>query len=198
MSYGLKATLERHQSQQRLCVLGAVSLYRAAPRLRGLGMVFQNYALMPHMTVFENIAFPLRVESLPEDEIRRRVGDAAATMTASFLNYAETPTGRELLLEPIRRFGYGAAVGIVIDDTDMDTTDELDVVDFVIKKPDGTTVTMKAVETDVHSGRFIGRVFPVEGTPDADYDGAEPEAPEAPQVEPSHGTPTRMPGGKLK
>ena len=40
---------------------------------RGLGMVFQNYALMPHMTVFENIAFPLQVRRLPKDEIRRKV-----------------------------------------------------------------------------------------------------------------------------
>ncbi|MFW1401593.1 ATP-binding cassette domain-containing protein, partial [Vibrio parahaemolyticus] len=40
---------------------------------RGLGMVFQNYALMPHMTVFENIAFPLQVRRLPKAEIKRKV-----------------------------------------------------------------------------------------------------------------------------
>lgn len=40
---------------------------------RGLGMVFQNYALMPHMTVFDNIAFPLRVRKVPSKEIRERV-----------------------------------------------------------------------------------------------------------------------------
>lgn len=45
------------------------------PSQRGLGMVFQNYALMPHMTVFENIAFPLRVRRLPRDEIQRKVKD---------------------------------------------------------------------------------------------------------------------------
>jgi len=45
---------------------------------RGLGMVFQNYALMPHMTVFENIAFPLRVRRLPKDEIKRKVDEALA------------------------------------------------------------------------------------------------------------------------
>jgi putative spermidine/putrescine transport system ATP-binding protein len=46
-----------------------------APSKRGLGMVFQNYALMPHMTVFENIAFPLRVRKLGSDEIKRKVGE---------------------------------------------------------------------------------------------------------------------------
>jgi len=40
---------------------------------RGLGMVFQNYALMPHMTVFENIAFPLQVRRMSRSEIRERV-----------------------------------------------------------------------------------------------------------------------------
>jgi putative spermidine/putrescine transport system ATP-binding protein len=40
---------------------------------RDLGMVFQNYALMPHMTIYENVAFPLRVRGLPRAEIRRRV-----------------------------------------------------------------------------------------------------------------------------
>jgi putative spermidine/putrescine transport system ATP-binding protein len=42
---------------------------------RGLGMVFQNYALMPHMTVFQNIAFPLQVRKLSKEDIRKRVMD---------------------------------------------------------------------------------------------------------------------------
>ena len=45
------------------------------PGQRGLGMVFQNYALMPHMTIFENIAFPLRVRRIAEGEIRARVAE---------------------------------------------------------------------------------------------------------------------------
>jgi len=47
------------------------------PVQRGIAMVFQSYALYPHMTVFENIAFPLRVERRPQAEIEQRVGDAA-------------------------------------------------------------------------------------------------------------------------
>ena len=47
------------------------------PRERGLAMVFQSYALYPHLTAFENIAFPLRIAGRPEAEIRRRVEETA-------------------------------------------------------------------------------------------------------------------------
>jgi multiple sugar transport system ATP-binding protein len=48
-----------------------------APRDRNLAMVFQNYALYPHLSVYENIAFPLRLHKLPDDDVRERVGRAA-------------------------------------------------------------------------------------------------------------------------
>ena len=47
------------------------------PKARNVAMVFQSYALYPHMTVFENIAFGPRVRKIPEAEIKRLVGDAA-------------------------------------------------------------------------------------------------------------------------
>jgi multiple sugar transport system ATP-binding protein len=47
------------------------------PKDRNIAMVFQNYALYPHMTVFENMAFGLRIKKVPKDEIQRRVNDAA-------------------------------------------------------------------------------------------------------------------------
>lgn len=43
------------------------------PFKRGLGMVFQNYALFPHMTVFDNIAFPLKMRPVPKNTIRQKV-----------------------------------------------------------------------------------------------------------------------------
>ena len=55
------------------------------PRDRDIAMVFQSYALYPHMTVFDNMAFGLRVRKLPRDEIRRRVEDAAGTLGLSEL-----------------------------------------------------------------------------------------------------------------
>jgi|DewCreStandDraft_5_1066085.scaffolds.fasta_scaffold00193_3 multiple sugar transport system ATP-binding protein len=50
------------------------------PQRRDVGMVFQNYALYPHMTVAENIAFPLRVRKVPTAEIRQRVRQIAALL----------------------------------------------------------------------------------------------------------------------
>ena len=53
-----------------------------APRDRNLAMVFQNYALYPHLTVFENIAFPLRLAKgkYTDEQVRKLVTDAAATL----------------------------------------------------------------------------------------------------------------------
>jgi multiple sugar transport system ATP-binding protein len=47
------------------------------PRDRNIAMVFQNYALYPHLTVFENMAFPLRLQKMPQDEVYARVTNAA-------------------------------------------------------------------------------------------------------------------------
>src|ERR671912_91826 len=58
-------------------VIGGKRVNDLAPRDRNLSMVFQNYALYPHMTVYENIAFPLRLSKTPDDEVRRRVTEAA-------------------------------------------------------------------------------------------------------------------------
>ena len=57
------------------------------PHKRGIGMVFQNYALFPHMTVYENLAFPLRVRKVEKDEIDKKV-DKALSMVS--LNGFET------------------------------------------------------------------------------------------------------------
>src|SRR6059058_6311891 len=48
-----------------------------APKDRDIAMVFQNYALYPHMTVFENMAFGLRLRHVPKPEVNGRVDDTA-------------------------------------------------------------------------------------------------------------------------
>ena len=47
------------------------------PKDRDIAMVFQNYALYPHMTVFDNMAFGLKLRKVPKDEIKRKVEEAA-------------------------------------------------------------------------------------------------------------------------
>ncbi|MFM2355139.1 MAG: sn-glycerol-3-phosphate transporter ATP-binding protein UgpC [Pseudomonadota bacterium] len=58
-------------------VIDGRDVSREAPVDRGIAMVFQSYALYPHLSVFENIAFPLRVARLPEPEVQQKVGRAA-------------------------------------------------------------------------------------------------------------------------
>jgi multiple sugar transport system ATP-binding protein len=50
------------------------------PKDRDIAMVFQNYALYPHMSVYDNMAFGLKLRKMPKDEISRRVNDAAETL----------------------------------------------------------------------------------------------------------------------
>jgi multiple sugar transport system ATP-binding protein len=62
-------------------LIGGQRMNEKAPRERNLSMVFQNYALYPHLTVFENIAFPLRLsKKFSDDEIRQKVRTAAETL----------------------------------------------------------------------------------------------------------------------
>ena len=56
-----------------------------APRDRDIAMVFQNYALYPHMTVFENMAFGLKLRKVPKEEISRKVEEAARILDISHL-----------------------------------------------------------------------------------------------------------------
>ena len=55
------------------------------PAERDIAMVFQNYALYPHMTVEDNMAYGLKIAKVPKDEIKRRVDKAAATLELSHL-----------------------------------------------------------------------------------------------------------------
>ncbi len=56
-----------------------------APKDRDIAMVFQSYALYPHMTVFENMAFGLKLRKVPKDEIKRLVEEAAKSLDISHL-----------------------------------------------------------------------------------------------------------------
>ncbi|MEW6267394.1 MAG: ABC transporter ATP-binding protein [Thermodesulfobacteriota bacterium] len=57
-------------------LIGGRDITATPPRKRNVGMVFQNYALFPHLSVFENVAYGLRVRRVQETEVRRRVEEA--------------------------------------------------------------------------------------------------------------------------
>ena len=60
--------------------IGGRDMTHVMPAARGIAMVFQSYALYPHMTVFDNMGFALKMAGLPRDEIRVKVEQAAATL----------------------------------------------------------------------------------------------------------------------
>ena len=65
--------------------IGGRDVTRLSPRDRDIAMVFQNYALYPHMSVAENMAFGLKLRRVPKSEIKERVGRAAGILGLSEL-----------------------------------------------------------------------------------------------------------------
>src|ERR671918_1617786 len=61
--------------------IGGRDVTRVPPKDRDIAMVFQSYALYPHMTVAENMGFALKIAGRPKEEIRRRVAEAAAILS---------------------------------------------------------------------------------------------------------------------
>ena len=59
-------------------LIGDVAVTGVPPRARNIAMVFQSYALYPHLSVYKNIAFPLKAQGIPRKEIPQRVEKAAA------------------------------------------------------------------------------------------------------------------------
>lgn len=66
-------------------LINGVDMTRTPANKRGIGLVFQSYALFPHLTVFENVAFGLRLKKLPKDKIASRVAQGLQTVGLSHL-----------------------------------------------------------------------------------------------------------------
>jgi iron(III) transport system ATP-binding protein len=92
-----KSTLLRliagfNQAQSGEVLIAGEDVTRVPPWKRNIGMVFQNYALWPHMTVAENVAFGLEERRLPREEVRRKV--AAALELVGLGDYAARRPGQ--------------------------------------------------------------------------------------------------------
>ena len=68
-------------------MINADDAYYAEPSKRGLNLVFQSYALWPHMTVYNNIAFGLKIQKMDKAEIDRRVMDSLRILNGHGPNY---------------------------------------------------------------------------------------------------------------
>ena len=87
--------------------IGGIVVNDLPPRARDIAMVFQDYALYPHKSVFENIAFGLRLRKLPESEIQSRVREAAGILQIGHL-FERKP--RELSGGQRQRVAMGRAI----------------------------------------------------------------------------------------
>ena len=87
--------------------IGGTVVNDLPPRSRDIAMVFQDYALYPHKTVFENMAFGLRLRKRPEQEIRTRVGEAAGILQ---INHLLQRKPRELSGGQRQRVAMGRAI----------------------------------------------------------------------------------------
>ena len=76
--------------------LGGRPINNIPPHKRGIGMVFQNYALFPHMTIFENIAFPLRMRKMDPAAIRSAVERVLKMRVSSSASSTRCTTRRPL------------------------------------------------------------------------------------------------------
>ncbi|MBM4040456.1 MAG: tetratricopeptide repeat protein, partial [Planctomycetes bacterium] len=89
-----------------------------------------------------------------------------AEISACFVEYTQNARGeRTPRYIPMRRFKAGDAVQVYIADPDADVGEKQDAVPFTVRTADGRSVELKALETEEHSGVFVGAVFPVKTEP---------------------------------
>lgn len=89
-----------------------------------------------------------------------------AVISACFAEYREVGDGqRTSIFVPMRRFKVGEPIDVVIKDPDMDRSNDRDTMKFEARTLTGTPIVINALETEKHSGTFLGKVFPISGKP---------------------------------
>ena len=102
------------------------------PKDRDIAMVFQNYALYPHMTVYDNIAFSLRLKKMPEDEVYQKVTNAA-----EILGITEYLTRKPRALSGGQRQRVAIGRAIVRNPKVFDQTEAMTLGDRIVIMKDG-------------------------------------------------------------
>jgi len=90
-----------------------------------------------------------------------------ATVSACFVEFTMRNDGeRDARYIPMRRFNAGDKINVFIQDPDGDVSDKLDTLKFTARTTDGKPVDLTALETEEHSGVFLGVLFPIRGKPE--------------------------------
>ncbi len=92
-----------------------------------------------------------------------------AKLSACFVEF-KPGTNHEPEYIPMRRFKVGDKINVFINDPDLDISDKEDIAEFTARTSSGKSVKFKALETEKHSGIFIGTIFPVAGAPQRDVE----------------------------
>ena len=140
--------------------------------------------VLPTEKSFEDLAKNDILEIIPGDRITIAYDDAAvitptkqtqerfltatytnAEVSAAFVEFKEIGGERRAEYIPMRRFKAGDTVKVFVNDPDMDVSDQPDRVSLTVRAGRGDPVTIEALETEEHSGIFLGTVFPVAGKP---------------------------------
>jgi TolA-binding protein len=140
--------------------------------------------ILPTEKSFQDLAKNDTLEIIPGDRITVAYDDAAvitpnkktqerfltatytnAEVSAAFVEFKEVGGERRAEYIPMRRFKPGDTVKVFVNDPDMDVTDQPDRMSLTVRAGRGEPVSVEALETEEHSGIFLGTVFPVAGKP---------------------------------
>ena len=117
------------------------------PERRGLGIVFQDYAVWPHMTVYENIAYPLKMEKRPKDEIDKLVMDMVEIVGMKGLEKrlpSELSGGQQQRVAIARAVVFGPKLILADEPTgNLDSKNGAEVMQLLTElNQEGTTIVM--------------------------------------------------------
>ncbi len=121
---------------------------------RKLGIVFQDYKLLPGMTVYENVAFALEIYGLPEREVRKKVMNAIEKvgLKEKFRSYPDQLSGGEQQRVSIARAIVNNPKILICDEPtgNLDPNTSLEIMEFINKiNEEGTTIIMATHDKDI-------------------------------------------------
>ena len=132
-----------------------------APKDRDIAMVFQNYALYPHMSVYDNMAFSLKLRKLPKNEIDQKVKDAAKTLEIDELleRKPKALSGGQRQIVWLLRLVLKNSKVIILDEptSSLDKESKKDVIKFIKKFSKDKTIILITHDKELHD--FVDRII---------------------------------------